>query len=379
MKINVIGSEIVGSLSEKIKGGRLSEFLERVPYIDESVQGVSYEEIIHSAVIVLKSASPISVELVSKGLQDLEEALLGSKILPQKTIRNHKRDDGYDYTPSAHTESQGYYDENDIFLLEKIDQLITNIAVQHGATLRDYGSVYAANIMERCNYHKNFPQNVYAVSHIPHNYATIKEIREDTSPRIDPRHFVHDGAYLQPCVCYHCYDELTELKPGPTVMTMKGRCFRHEIQWKLNSFRRNEFVMREIVFIGPDDFVESKRINIMDQIWDVFCEIGLYGQVVTARDPFFHYDDMKTKGAVQLMADAKYELEYQSHSGKTSSIASFNNCQDTLCEKFSIRDSETDKFLHSGCVAFGIDRWRSAIIEEFGNNPKDWPTKLLNP
>lgn len=135
--------------------------------------------------------------------------------------------------------------------------------------------------------------------------------------------------------------------------------------------------MREIVFMGSQEYVESKRLTIMDEIWDIFCALGLYGQIVTARDPFFHYDDMKTKGAVQLMADAKYELEFISANGNSSSIASFNNCQDTLCEKFEITDHER-KTLHSGCVAFGIDRWRAALFEQYGSDSQNWPDKLKN-
>jgi len=86
---------------------------------------------------------------------------------------------------------------------------------------------------------------------------------------------------------------------------------------------------------------------------------------------------MKTKGAVQLMADAKYELEFISANGNASSIASFNNCQDTLCEKFEVTNDEKS-FLHSGCVAFGIDRWRAALYEQYGPDNRNWPEKLKN-
>jgi seryl-tRNA synthetase len=77
------------------------------------------------------------------------------------------------------------------------------------------------------------------------------------------------------------------------------------------------------------------------------------------------------------MADAKYELEFISVSGSSSSIASFNNCQDTLCEKFEITDQE-HRTLHSGCVAFGIDRWRAALFERYGSDSRNWPDVLKN-
>lgn len=363
-------------LPAKITSGRLSELLERIPYISELVDSVEYVDDGHLALVEVSTQDCLKREGILADLQELVDALLVSKISPQKILKTHFRPQGESEVTHADN-SQHFYDGVDVQLIEAIDKLLLEIAVRHGAKVRDYPSIYTAEIMERNGYHKNFPQNVYGVTQIPHNYTLIKNIRESAASVIPADLFQSQGAFLQPCVCYHCYAEIQQTEQSEIVFTLKGRCFRHEIQWRLNQFRRNEFTMREIVFMGDHEFVEGKRIQIMEEVWELFCTLGLYGQIVTARDPFFHYDDMKTKGAVQLMADAKYELEFTSVNGNTSSIASFNNCQDTLCDKFEITDS-AGQILHSGCVAFGIDRWRAALFERYGADKQNWPLSLIS-
>jgi len=362
-------------LPPRITGGRLSEFLERVPYLDVAVTSVQYVEDGHAAVIDTTPLSGEQSAKIASDLQELVEALLVSKIIAQKVLKTHDRPDQAAPFEQA-GQSQVFYGRSEIRLMDAIDRLLLAVAERHAAVQRDYASIYSAQIMGRSGYHKNFPQNVFGVTQIPHNYTLIKKIREDASSTIAADMFESHGAYLQPCVCYHCYAEVQQSKRDSAIFTTKGRCFRHEIQWRLNQFRRNEFTMREIVFIGTPEYVETKRLGMMEEVWELFCELGLYGQIVTARDPFFHYDDMKTKGAVQLMADAKYELEFASRAGSASSIASFNNCQDTLCQKFEITGTDHDEFLHSGCVAFGIDRWRAALLEEYGQDEGNWPALL---
>jgi seryl-tRNA synthetase len=369
------GNQINLPLPAKITGGRLSEFLERVPYLDVAVTSVRYVEDGHAAVIDTVPLSDEQGAKIAADLQELLAALIESKILAQKILKTQARPEQASAFEQA-GESQVFYGRSEIRLMDAVDKLLLAVADRHGAVQRDYASIYSAQIMGRSGYHKNFPQNVFGVTQIPHNYTLIKKIREDASSTIGADMFESHGAYLQPCVCYHCYAEVQQSKRDSAIFTTKGRCFRHEIQWRLNQFRRNEFTMREIVFIGTPEYVEAKRLGMMEEVWALFCELGLYGQIVTARDPFFHYDDMKTKGAVQLMADAKYELEFASRAGSASSIASFNNCQDTLCQKFEITATHNDEFLHSGCVAFGIDRWRAALLEEYGQDEGNWPALL---
>lgn len=130
--------------------------------------------------------------------------------------------------------------------------------------------------------------------------------------------------------------------------------------------------MREIVFVGREDWVVQMRNQIMDDVWNLFESKGLNGRIETATDPFFFSQDLKTKGTYQMMSNAKYELIVTTLSGKEVSIASFNYCLDMLCSKYEIKDYD-GLALYSGCVAFGIDRWKEALVDINGRDLKNWP------
>ena len=369
---NSVPRQCVVALPERIKGGRLSELLERVPYLSEQVLQVAYDQARHE---VRFTHADTDDARLSQAVHELVDVLLTARILAQKEERSNLEQQP---TPSLdHSFSADVFSGRvGLAAMDALDRAICEIAERNGAGLRRYPSVYQAKTMQCCGYHKNFPQNVFGVTRIPHDYSVIRQIRDSDSIDIDPSLFVSDGAYLQPCICYHCYEEWRGAKIENALLSSAGRCFRHEIRWKLDDFRRNEFTMREIAFVGDAEWVELRRLGIMQEVWDLFCDLGLGGRIVTARDPFFHYDDMMTKGAVQLMADAKYELEFVTTDQRASSIASFNNCQDSLTAKFDITGPDGDKDRHSGCVAFGLDRWCTSLFTRHGTDHNAWPKTL---
>ena len=53
-------------------------------------------------------------------------------------------------------------------------------------------------------------------------------------------------------------------------------------------------------------------------------------------------------------------------------IASTNDHINYFGEAFNLtRNGET---LSSGCIAFGMERWLSAIVNTFGEDPNSWPS-----
>lgn len=44
--------------------------------------------------------------------------------------------------------------------------------------------------------------------------------------------------------------------------------------------------MREIVFIGREEWVRETRNRIMEDVWNLFESVGLKGEITTAKDPF---------------------------------------------------------------------------------------------
>ncbi|SEL55475.1 hypothetical protein [Paenibacillus sp. OK003] len=355
--------------------------LERIPYLSEIITAMSYnnEARIVNLTVSEQDLNSTQMSELRTSYLELCDSLENTRVLKERVVKSNL-DMGHDIQLKPKDDSsiqQLYMDEFDILLLEKLDKEFIRIATNHGAELREYPSVLNRKNMTRNQYHIHFPQNIFGVTSVPHDYNAINNFRLQAQQDTYDGSLLFQGEVLQPCICYHCYEELQEKKwSNARVLTGKGKCFRHEIEWRKDNFRRNEFTMREIVYFGNEDWVVHKRNHIMEDVWGLFESLGMKGRIATATDPFFFSQDLNTKGTYQMMSNAKYELIATTLSGKDISIASFNYCQDMLCSKYEIKNNE-DTTLHSGCVAFGIDRWKEAFIDLYGRELNQWPeTKI---
>ncbi|MBJ8030418.1 aminoacyl--tRNA ligase-related protein [Bacillus cereus group sp. N21] len=350
----------------------LSEFIERIAYLSPNIQFVQFLE--SEGVIEVELIKDENIENFQLSYSELSESSKRWKFLNEKELKSNLSMDQQHIYSAEKVADVAFYGELELKLLEFFDQQFIEIARNAGATLRQYPVTLTNEIMEKCKYHTNFPQNIFAVFEIPHNYQIIDSIRQEGNG-FHAGHFQDSGRFLQPCVCYHCYSEWTNQQfTSPKIITAKGNCFRHEIQWRLNPLRKLEFTMREIVFIGSEEQILDLRMEILDEVWNLFNDLNLNGKVVTASDPFFFYEDMD-KVTYQKMANAKYELVAVTN-GESSSIASFNYCDDTLCKSFDITNKYGEN-LKSGCVAFGIDRWLQVFLNQYGKDDACWPEKLF--
>jgi hypothetical protein len=256
-----------------------------------------------------------------------------------------------------------------VLLFDRLDSLFVKLASRFEAELRKYPSMIPLQTLEKCRYIPSFPQNIHFVSEIPHQLEMLERVKEANQLQDITRL----SAYaLSPAVCFNCYEELSGSRLNkPFVLTARGICFRHEAPWRLGKHRLNEFSMREIVFVGHAENVESILRTYMDEVWQIFESLGLKGKIETANDPFFFSEDV-AKSQHQLMANMKYELIAAIES-ESFSIASFNNMSDTLCKPFDICDTD-GKPLSSGCIAFGIDRWVYALLKTYGPDLEHWPS-----
>jgi seryl-tRNA synthetase len=192
------------------------------------------------------------------------------------------------------------------------------------------------------------------------------------------------GRVVPPAVCYHVYPawQGRRLTGGPVLVTARGRCFREErIVAPLERLR--DFEMREIVALGSREEVESFRHGLVARVSDLVARLELEGRIETASDPFFVQDPaaataaeragLKGRGLMQQVLPLKYELQLAlDASGHACAVASFNHHLDFFGRRFDIRLASGAP-AHSGCVAFGLERWVLAFLSQHGTDPRHWP------
>ena len=181
-------------------------------------------------------------------------------------------------------------------------------------------------------------------------------------------------AVLAPAVCYHAYPEFEgrTIGPEPVFLTACGRCYRYEGGNHVPLERLWEFTMREIIVLGTRDQVEAVRQSLVRQAADFVTALELEGAIAIASDPFFTAGD-EGRRLMQQAGALKHELQLAVDAdGRSVATASFNHHHDFFGIRFRIRLADGSP-AHSGCVAFGLERWVLAVLAQLGTTEAAWP------
>lgn len=188
-----------------------------------------------------------------------------------------------------------------------------------------------------------------------------------------------DKSARPPAVCYHHYPCVADstLDGGKSIVTAVGRCYRNE--YDANSpypvERLRSFTMREIIGVGDTGLVEKLRNELMDRVSLWLKELALEGHIEIASDPFFT-SEARGRMLMQQMLPLKYELRLRvDPDGRSVAAASFNNHEQHFGRAFSIL-LPSGEYAHSGCVAFGWERWVIAFVNQHGPDEEQWPDVL---
>jgi seryl-tRNA synthetase len=132
------------------------------------------------------------------------------------------------------------------------------------------------------------------------------------------------------------------------------------------------FTMREIIVIGTREQVEATRQTLVSHVSDLVTSLSLDAAIETATDPFFAPGDegrrlMQQAGALKL--ELRLTLD---PGGRSVATASFNHHHDFFGSRFDIRLADGST-AHTGCIAFGLERWVLALCSQVGAREASWP------
>ena len=102
----------------------------------------------------------------------------------------------------------------------------------------------------------------------------------------------------------------------------------------------------------------------MRSVTGLLHKAGMTGSVAPASDPFF-LGGSRGKLLLQKLKGLKHELRTQIRHGVDMAIASFNLHQDFFTRRMNIRLANGIP-AHSGCAAFGIERWSFGFVCQNG-------------
>jgi seryl-tRNA synthetase len=243
-----------------------------------------------------------------------------------------------------------------------------------------FPTLIPARYLERVDYFSAFPHSLTFATHLHTDLDVIDHFAkgagcDENGALLAPADsFAPVRALLSPAVCYHLYFSLADqpLPAGGVVATAVGNCFRHEAINLTSLERLWNFTMREVIFVGPKEFVLDNRETARQRMAKFFEQIGLAYRVESANDPFF-IGEFRKQVAFQSAFQLKYEIRARlPFDGSTLAVGSYNYHQDFFGRRLNISLPDGSP-AHTGCVAFGLERMAYAFLAQFGLDPLDWP------
>jgi hypothetical protein len=272
-------------------------------------------------------------------------------------------------------------------LIGYFEKRFLELADSFGAVPYRFPTLIPARYLERVGYFRAFPHSLSFVTHLREDLDIIDDFSQHTACdehglNTPPDSFSTVQNLLSPAVCYHLYFALADkpLPGGKVVATAVGNCFRYEAINLASLERLWNFTMREIIFVGPKEFVLENREIARQRMAKVLEEIGMAYRVESANDPFF-IGEFRKQAAFQSAFQLKFEIRARlPFKDSTLAVGSYNYHQDFFGRSLNISLSDGSPPLystaHTGCVAFGLERIAFAFLAQFGLDSGSWPSAV---
>jgi seryl-tRNA synthetase len=224
-------------------------------------------------------------------------------------------------------------------LIDWLDSKFVAFAIEAGALQMPVPQFIERSVLERAGYFDSFPHQVI----------------------LDNNH----GGCLSPATCYHCYAKLAAASlPEPGIWTCISRCGREEGKQELGRLRT--FMMREIVLVGTAGWLRRQRRDWMDRMLAFAESVQLMVTLQPASDPFFAGGAARGRMLLQQIKELKYEMRAPlGRCGTELAVASFNLHETFFSRRFGFAMNDRSA-AHSGCIAFGLERWALALAIQLG-------------
>lgn len=385
--------EAYAELPAAIPTELVDDFLSKLHYVSESITGFSLTPENRNRVrFTLADGRESEAEAAAARIAEVARKMCGAYRPTEKKVLITRAGQGsFSQDPHPMLESGGqiyHYGAGrfglgpmPVALLNYFDRQLMRVIKGFDAEPHQFPSLIGADVLEQCKYIRSFPHALSLVSHLREDLESIKHFSQ--TARWDGEQLICDQAdlgrtecLLAPAVCFHCYAWLQNTRLTlPRSFTALGKCFRYESGNMGGLERLWDFTMRELIFVGPHDFVLSQRQRATDAFVPLLNEWGLAYEITSATDPFF-IEDFATSATFQRAFDLKFEVRADlPYKQKTLAIGSFNFHQDYFGRSLEITD-DTGKPVSTGCVGFGLERVVLAFLAQHGLDRAKWPEAI---
>lgn len=261
-------------------------------------------------------------------------------------------------------------------VVERLSAFISRQRDPDAEVLR-FPPVMSRHQLEKSGYLESFPNLLGSVCALHGSESAIRDAAARHGSGGDwTTSLAATDLVLSPAACYPVYPLLASrgtLRAGGALFDVAADCFRREPSRSLD--RLQSFRMREYVRIGSPDEVRRFREDWMVRARQMADELALPYTMEVASDPFFGRIG-QMMAVSQVQSSLKFELLIPYHAGaRPTACMSFNYHQQRFADVWGLHNDRAEP-LHSGCVAFGMDRLAVALFAHHGLEPDHWPASV---
>ena len=373
----------------------IKEFKKSISFVSEEILGYSIEEnkLIVECQYVYEKDIKLLTEKITKSMEkfiseaDSKEVIFDSTIYNAECAGNNKT---VYKKGKSRLEHRTWLSNGDIMngksiikyddgiigfsgcavrLFEYFDNVFRGFAEQFNAVQERYPVLLPLKTLNDTGYLNVSPQYQIFCKNMPED---IEKFKEFDKGRITTA--------LSPSACFHVYERYrnTLLSKAKTV-TLLQNVFRNEGRFNFEDFGRlKDYHVREIVFIGDEQYVLEGCQKLMEMTKAFIRRIGLSGRIESASDAFI-IPQMQRYKLIQLKNRVKYEvrLEYMNMAQiEHMAVGSFNLHGRTFTYPFNIKVKQIEDKTVTGCVGFGIERWVLCFLSQFGEDENKWSKEV---
>lgn len=247
-------------------------------------------------------------------------------------------------------------------LFRYFDSIFRGFAALLGGVEEQYPVLLDNKTLKDTGYLRTSPQYIHYVNPVKDDMEILADLWK--SERTE-QFYDESVGVLSPSACFHVYENYRNnvLEQCKTV-TLLQNVFRNEGRYNRSEYGRlRDYHVREIVFIGSEDYVKKSLKILMDKTSEFIRETGLTGEIKPASDSFILPDMQKYK-LLQLKNKVKYEVKLNYSRSMQLSAASFNFHGKTFTYPFNIKVKDEDETV-TGCAGYGLERWVLAYLSQF--------------
>jgi seryl-tRNA synthetase len=252
-------------------------------------------------------------------------------------------------------------------LRSELDRLFTSWATAAGALPMAYQTLLPVSELAGLDYWDNFPH--LALLAAPARETAFGELSAASAAGFGPELLATAEYALPSAACYAAYLDLRESTvPAVHKVTTVATCFRREQHYE-GLRRLLSFTMREIICVGEREAALDHLATFKSTIMAFAQRLDLPLQVEVATDPFFDPDASRSLMARLFPVKEEFVFRSAEHTDGLA-IASVNFHRNFFAERCRI-STEDGAAAFSSCVAFGLERWLSALTARFGPSYPD--------